>query len=177
MGFPQPGRRIAILDDTGAETEGPGILAVHKSDPGLFLGYLDDADATAAMYAGEWFLTGDLAQTEPGGAIRILGRNDDMMNAGGFRVSPAEVEDALAATPDLGEVAVTDLPVGPGVSVIAAFWTGPATPDALRAMAETTLARYKQPREYIHLSSLPRTTTHKINRRALRARYRKDQHP
>ncbi|MDQ7776770.1 class I adenylate-forming enzyme family protein [Paracoccus aminovorans] len=174
-GFAQPGRRLAILDEAGAETAGPGTLAVHRSDPGLFLGYLDQAEETAGKFLGDWFLTGDLAETTAEGAIRTLGRADDMMNAGGFRVAPGEVEDALAAHPEAGEVAATDLPVGPGSSVIAAFWTGPAPAETLREHAEARLARYKQPREYIQLSALPRTPTGKINRRALRAQYRKDQ--
>ncbi|WP_287885074.1 MULTISPECIES: class I adenylate-forming enzyme family protein [Paracoccus] len=175
-GFPQPGRRIAILDETGAEAlpGTPGILAVHRSDPGLFLGYLDQPEETAARFQGDWFLTGDLAEATPEGAIRTLGRSDDMMNAGGFRVAPGEVEDALSALPDAGDVAAAELPVGPGLSIIAAFWTGPARPEAMRQQAETTLARYKQPREYIRLPALPRTPTGKINRRALRDIHRKD---
>ncbi|KRW93591.1 class I adenylate-forming enzyme family protein [Paracoccus sp. MKU1] len=174
-GFPQPGRRIAILDDSGAPGQGPGILAVHRSDPGLFLGYLDQPEETAARFRGDWFLTGDLAEATPEGAIRTLGRADDMMNAGGFRVAPGEVEDALSALPDAGDVAAAELPVGPGTSIIAAFWTGPATAEAMRQQAEARLARYKQPREYIRLPALPRTPTGKINRRALREAHRKDQ--
>lgn len=173
-GYAQPGRRIAILDADGSETCGPGTLAVHQSDPGLFLGYLDQPQETAEKFLGDWFLTGDLAEMTPEGAIRTLGRADDMMNAGGFRVAPGEVEDALAAVEGVGEVAATELAVGPGVSIIAAFWTGAAPAEALKARAETHLARYKQPRDYIHLEALPRTATGKINRRALRAAHRKD---
>ncbi|SMO64311.1 class I adenylate-forming enzyme family protein [Paracoccus laeviglucosivorans] len=163
-GFAQPGRRIAIRD---------GQLAVHRSDPGLFLGYLDQPQDTAARFDGDWFLTGDMAEETPQGAIRTLGRADDMMNAGGFRLSPAEVEDTLAQAPAAGEVAVTEICV-PSGTIIAAFWTGDATPDAMQSHAEERLARYKQPREYIRLTALPRTATGKINRRALRDTYRKD---
>lgn len=175
-GYPQPGRRVAILDPEGRPVAPgtPGTLAIHRSDPGLFLGYLDQPAETAARFAGEWFVTGDLVVADPDGAIRTLGRGDDMMNAGGFRVAPAEVEDALAGLPGIGELAVTELAVGPGTSIIAAFWTGEAPPEALRARAEATLARYKQPREYVHLPALPRTPTGKINRRALREAHRKD---
>ena len=119
------------------------------------------------------FLTGDLAERTPDGALRTLGRADDMMNAGGFRLSPAEVEDALATLSGAGEVAVTELAV-PSGTIIAAFWTGPATVPQMQAHAESALARYKQPREYIRLDALPRTPTGKINRRALRERHRKD---
>lgn len=175
-GFAQPGRRIAILDDAGAVLpEGSeGALAVHRDDPGLFLGYLDHPGDTAARFRGPWFLTGDRARIEADGSVSVLGRADDIMNAGGYRVAPPEIEDLLSAHPQAGEVAVTELPVAPGSSIIAAFWTGAATSDQLRALAESALARYKQPRDYIRLDRLPRTPTGKINRRALRDAHRKD---
>lgn len=173
-GYPQPGRRVAILSPEGQPLPAgePGVLAVHRSDPGLFLGYLDQPEETAARFQGEWFLTGDLAVAAADGAISTLGRADDMMNAGGYRVAPAEVEDALAPVPGAGDVAVTELPVASGASIIAAFWTGPASAQAMREAAEASLARYKQPREYIRIDALPRTPTGKINRRALRQTHR-----
>ena len=175
-GFPQPGRHVAMLDEAGQPLPArqAGDLAVRRDDPGLFLGYLDQPQDTAARFRGDWFLTGDRAMADDRGAVFLLGRGDDMMNAGGFRVAPPEIEDVLAAHPQAGEVAAVELPVGPGTSVIAAFWTGPAEPQALRTLAETRLARYKQPRDYIRLEALPRTPTGKINRRALREAHRKD---
>lgn len=175
-GYPQPGRRIAIVDGAGTPLPPgtPGELAVHRTDPGLFLGYLNQPGETAARFRGEWFVTGDLAVQAADGSMATLGRADDIMNAGGFRVAPGEVEDALAAVDGIGDVAATELAVGGGASIIAAFWTGPAGEAALRNAAEAGLARYKQPRDYIHLDSLPRTPTGKVNRRALREAHRKD---
>ncbi|MCX8509402.1 MAG: AMP-binding protein, partial [Rhodobacteraceae bacterium] len=97
-GYAQPGRRIAVLGADGQPVprETPGTLAVHRNDPGLFLTYQGADAEAAAKYAGDWFLTGDLAQMRADGAVTYLGRADDMMNAGGFRVSPLEVEVALA---------------------------------------------------------------------------------
>lgn len=173
-GFPQPGRRLAILDEAGRPLAAgqAGTLAVHGSDPGLFLGYLGQRDETAARFRGEWFLTGDLAVEGADGSIATLGRADDMMNAGGFRVSPVEVEGALAGHPGAGELAVTEMPVASGSSVIAAFWTGDATEAELAALAAERLARYKQPRLWRHLDALPRTPTGKISRRSLREAHR-----
>ena len=173
-GYPQAGRRVAVLSPDGQPLPAgePGVLAVHRRDPGLFLGYLDQPAETAEKFLGDWFLTGDLAVAAGDGAISTLGRADDMMNAGGYRVAPAEVEDALVPVPGAGDVAVTELPVAGGASIIAAFWTGPATAQAMRAAAEAALARYKQPREFIRIDALPRTPTGKINRRALRDAHR-----
>lgn len=170
-GFAQPGRQVALLDTDGQPVTAPatpGRLAVHRSDPGLFLGYLDQPQDTAARFCGDWFVTGDMGALTPEGAIAILGRDDDMMNAGGYRVSPAEIEECLTRIPGAGDVAATEIRVGPATTIIAAFWTGPATPEVLQAAADAGLARYKQPRSYIPLPNLPRTPTGKINRRALR---------
>lgn len=170
-GFPQPGRRVAVLDEANQPTDGAGRLAVHRSDPGLFLGYLGQPEETALRMAGDWFLTGDAARQSPDGAIEILGRNDDLMNAGGFRVAPSEVEETLSTVPGAGDVAVAEIRIGPATTIIAAFWTGPAPESALIEAAQTSLARYKQPRACYHVDTLPRTSTGKINRRALRDAY------
>ena len=112
LGFPQPGRRIAVLGDAGpVGSDQSGVLAVHRSDPGLMLGYLDAADETAARFRGDWFLTGDVVSQGLSGALSYLGRDDDMMNAGGFRVSPVEVEAALHDFPGLTDCAAVELPV------------------------------------------------------------------
>lgn len=175
-GFPQPGRHVAILDEQGNPLAPgqPGALAMRRDDPGLFLGYMGQPDETASRFIGDWFLTGDHAQADAEGAITLLGRGDDIMNAGGFRVAPPEIEEVLATHPNAGDVAVAELTVGPGASIIAAFWTGTALADEMRALAARELARYKQPRDYIPLDALPRTPTGKINRRALRDSHRKD---
>ncbi|MRX51430.1 AMP-binding protein [Paracoccus sp. S-4012] len=173
-GYPQPGRRVAVLDDAGQPLPPgeAGVLAVHRSDPGLFLGYLGQPGETAARFRGEWFLTGDLAAVADDGAITTLGRADDMMNAGGYRVAPGEVEDVLAAVPGAGDVAAAELATASGAGVIAGFWTGPADEAELRAAVEAALARYKQPRVLVPAETLPRTPTGKINRRALRREWR-----
>lgn len=175
-GYPQSGRQIAILgeDDQPLPAGQAGRLAVHRNDPGLFLGYLDQPEETRSRFRGDWFVTGDMASQDCEGAISILGRDDDMMNAGGFRLAPAEIEDFLALTPNAGEVAAASIKVSDSNSVIALFWTGTASADQLKAAAEAGLARYKQPREYIRVAQLPRTPTGKINRRALRDTHSKD---
>ena len=173
-GFVQPGRRVAVLgpDHAPVPRGTAGELAIDRTDPGLMLGYLDAPEATAARLHGDWFLTGDSVLMDQAGAITYLGRDDDQMNAGGYRVSPVEVEAAIALCQGLGEVAVTEVEVKPGTTVIACFYTAVAAVDdaTLRAHAERHLARYKQPRLYIHLDALPRGANSKLNRRALRQR-------
>jgi acyl-coenzyme A synthetase/AMP-(fatty) acid ligase len=171
LGFPQAGRRVSLRSETGADAgQGPGIIAVHRSDPGLMLNYLDQPEETAARFAGDWFLTGDIGRRTPEGAIAYEGRADDMMNAGGYRVSPVEVEEALARHPGITEVAAVELRVKADTTVIAAFWTGPQdiAEETLTAFAAQTLARYKCPRLFIRTDSLPRGANNKLLRKTLR---------
>ena len=167
-GYPQAGRRIALLDANGAEAD-EGQIAIDRHDPGLMLGYLDDDTATNARLQGDWFLTGDHARRSPDGAMAYLGRRDDLMNAGGFRVSPVEVEAALSGFADVTELAVTDIEVKPGVHIIACAYVSETDRDAdLFGRANAVLAKYKQPRLYRRLPALPRGANAKLNRRALR---------
>lgn len=172
LGRPQQGRRIAILghDGTPVPMGEDGTIAVARTDPGLMLGYLGAAEATAARMSGDWFLTGDQGRMAPDGSVTYAGRSGDMMNAGGYRVSPLEVEAALADLPGVTEIAVTDVEVKEDATLIAAFYTGtPQDPDTLSALAAERLARYKQPRIWRHLDALPRNPNGKLQRAALRA--------
>ena len=178
-GFAQTGRRIAVLgpDDTPVACDTPGILAIGRNDPGLFLGYWNDLEETRARTTGDWFRTGDTVSMDAQGAITYLGRDDDMMNAGGYRVSPLEVERAFEALPGVAECAAVEIPVRRGVRVIGLFYVpvGDISAATLSDHAATVLARYKQPRLYIAVPSVPRGANNKLNRRALRAGW-KDHH-
>ncbi|WP_375571010.1 class I adenylate-forming enzyme family protein [Seohaeicola saemankumensis] len=173
LGRPQDGRRVAILGADGPVGLGEeGTIAVARSDPGLMLGYLGAPEDTAARMQGDWFLTGDQGMMDADGQITYLGRADDMMNAGGYRVSPLEVEAALLAHPAIREVGVTDIEVKEDARIIAAFYVGDPADDAeLKAFANERLARYKQPRVYIRLDALPSGANGKILRRALKPLY------
>lgn len=174
LGQPQRGRRIALMGPDGPVPRGTeGTIAIHRSDPGLMLGYLGAPEQTAAKFQGDWFLTGDQGMMGADDQITYLGRNDDMMNAGGFRVSPIEVEQVLARHPDITAVGAAEVEIRPDVTVIAAFYTAQTTLDdaALALYAQENLARYKQPRLYVHLPELPVGANGKLLRRALRAAY------
>jgi acyl-coenzyme A synthetase/AMP-(fatty) acid ligase len=121
-GFAQDGRQIAVLDADGTPLPAgqPGVLAVHRRDPGLMLGYLGAEAETASRFQGDWFVTGDLVEETPEGALRHLGRADDILNPGGFRVAPQEVEAAMATCPGLTDCAVTEVEVAPGDSLAVA---------------------------------------------------------
>lgn len=176
VGRVQPGRRIAILPEDGGTSPmpagEPGLLAVHRSDPGLMLGYWNRADEEAEVYRGEWFVGGDLASMDAEGYVTHHGRANDIMKALGYRVAPQEVEAVLARHPQVAEVACAERRVRADVSVIAAYVVAkdpahPPAPDALTTFAAQHLAPYKCPREVIFVAALPRTANGKVQRRQL----------
>lgn len=176
-GYPQPGRKVAVLGEDGqpvARGEG-GVMAVGRDDPGLFLGYWGQPDETAAKFNGEWFVTGDTVSMDSNSGIHYLGRDDDMMNAGGFRVSPLEVEKAMNTHPEIVESAAIEAQVNATTTIIALYFV-PTTPDpdwqSITRHAYRTLARYKQPHQFFTIDALPKGANNKINRRALREGYK-----
>ena len=167
VGRPQHGRRVAVLTpgtDAPAPIGAVGELAVSTRDPGLMLRYQGDALPSR----GEWFVTGDLAEMDADGYVAYRGRADDMMNAGGYRVAPQEVEDALLAHPGVIEAAAVERTAREGVSIIVAHVVAPGLDAAaLDAWVAERLAAYKRPRAWVFAEALPRTATGKVIRRAL----------
>lgn len=182
VGKPQAGRHIAILPvDGGIGDDGEtplapgeeGLLAVHRSDPGLMLGYWKRPEEEAEVYRGEWFVGGDLAMIDADGYVAHLGRANDVMKALGYRVSPQEVEAVLARCPGVAEVACREVEVREGVHVVGAFVVPsdagrPPAPEAIKAFAAERLAAYKCPREVYFVASLARTANGKVKRSALK---------
>lgn len=179
-GKPQDGRRIAVLPVDGGTAPVPpgetGLLAIHRTDPGLMLGYWRRPDEDAAVFRDDWFVTSDLVGLDADGYVWFHGRADDVMNAGGYRVSPLEVEAALAVHPAVAEVAAAEHEVRDGVRIIGA-WVVPrpgvaadaALAQAILAEAAEGLAAYKRPREVFFVAALPRTPNGKVARRLLKA--------
>ena len=174
-GKPQRGRIIAVLPVDGGTEPLPagevGLLAIHRSDPGLMLGYWRRPEEEASVYRGEWFAGGDLAALDEDGYLWHHGRADDIMNAGGFRVSPLEVEAALADFPGIMEVAVAEHRVREDVSVIAAYVVRRKgttfDAEAVLTYGAPRLAAYKRPKQVFFVDSLPRSANGKLLRRAL----------
>jgi acetyl-CoA synthetase len=176
VGKAQPGRRIAVLPveigDQPLRAGEEGLLAVHRSDPGLMLGYWQRPDEEAAVYRGEWFVGGDLAVIDADGYVFHRGRANDLMKALGYRVSPLEVETVLSEHPSVAEVACAEVKVRADVSVITAFIVAHAgaVRDAgeIERFAAERLAAYKCPRSITFVDALPRTANGKLMRAALR---------
>ena len=176
VGRAQPGRRVAVLPIEGGIEPLPsgaeGLLAVHRSDPGLMLGYWRRPQEEALVYRGDWFVGGDLAVIDAEGYVFHRGRANDLMKALGYRVSPLEMEAALAEHPSVAEVACAEVRVRFDVTIIVAFIIPHAGINAeaadIERFAAERLAAYKRPRAIVFVEALPRTANGKIMRKVLR---------
>jgi acyl-coenzyme A synthetase/AMP-(fatty) acid ligase len=158
VGWPQPGRRVRLRD---------GRIEIAAHEPGLMLGYWEEGAPRLPLREG-WLDTGDLAEEGPDGALRHLGRADDLLNPGGTRVAPQEVEAALAGL-GAAELAVGEAEVAGGARVLAAYYVAEAAFDEAEAgaYAAARLAPHKRPRLWLRRPSLPRNANGKLLRRRL----------
>jgi long-chain acyl-CoA synthetase len=164
IGRPLPGVEVELRDADGSPVDegDPGRIFVRGDN--LFSGYWPDAHG--GPDADGWFGTGDIAVADPDGDLRLVGRSTDLVVVNGFNVYPAEVEAVLAAEPGVAEVAVAGVRSERTGEAVEA-WVVPAggaelDPDALRAVAARSLARFKLPERIHVVDALPHTVTGKI---------------
>jgi len=176
-GRPQPGKICDIIDNEGKTKKPgePGMLAVKKDDPGLFREYWNKEDKTNNSFRGEWFLTGDVLYKDEDGYFWFSGRDDDLIMASGYRISPFEVESAIISHPDVHEAAVVASPDETRGVIVKAFVIlhdrNKASDELVKDIQEHTrmvAAPYKYPREIEFVEDLPKTQSGKIKRKNLR---------
>ncbi|NND75691.1 MAG: benzoate-CoA ligase family protein [Ilumatobacter sp.] len=170
-----PGYDAELRDEAGAlvtEPDTPGFL--HVRGPSAARGYWQREDATATAFRDGWVRTGDVYTRSADDRWTFLGRNNDMIKAGGIWVSPAEVESALIEHPNVLEVAVVGARNDDGLEEVVAFVVpaSGAQPDAaeLERHCRDRMAAFKRPRRIIVVDELPKTATGKIRRFELRDR-------
>lgn len=177
IGCPQPGRAVAILNDDGLPLPPgeAGLLAVHRTDPGLMLGYWNRPREEKEVFKGQWFCGGDLAHMDEDRYVYHDGRSNDLMNALGYRVSPLEIEQVFSLHPGVADVAVAEIQVARDLYLIAAFVVPTSgyvvEKETLKIFASQSLATYKVPKKIIFVDDLPRTANGKVRRAELRTRH------
>jgi long-chain acyl-CoA synthetase len=162
IGVAVPGTRDRIAPDGELLIDSPTAMA----------GYWQDDAATRAKRDGPWLRTGDLARRGPDGFLRITGRVDELINRGGEKIAPLEVESVISAHPDVMEASVVGLPDRDLGEVVAAAVVARAgsTLDAgeLERFLAERIADYKTPRQVRFLSTLPRNPGGKVLRDEVR---------
>lgn len=173
-GRPGPNVEVVLLDDDGGEvpTGEVGEIAVRGEQ--VTTGYWEAPEATAAAFEGDWLRTGDLGRFDDDGYLSVVDRKKDIIVSGGENVSSRAVEDALAAHPEVAEVAVVGAPDdrwGEVVCAVVVPRAGAAlTEDDVLAFGREAIGGFQQPRRVVLVEALPRTTTGKVQKHELRDR-------
>ncbi|MGD0118700.1 MAG: acyl--CoA ligase [Candidatus Binatus sp.] len=180
MGLPFPGHDVRVINNELAETKVDelGEIAVRvtpERPPSLFLEYWKNAEETAQVFRGDWYLTGDQAIRDVDGYLWFVGRADDVIISAGYRIGPFEVESALLEHPAVMESAVVATPDADRGSIVKAFiklraGTEPSDQliTELQEHCKRITAPYKYPREIEFIDELPKTVSGKIRRVDLR---------
>jgi benzoate-CoA ligase family protein len=167
------GYDIKLVDEAGNHDAARGVLFVKGGS--AFRKYWDDPEKTAETIIDGWVRTGDIYRRDEEGFFFFEGRADDMFKSSGMWVSPVDVEDVLRTHPAVQEVAVVGMPAADGSFEVTAFvslrpdFAVAVVIDELKAAAESSLPRYKRPKQLHVISELPRNPTGKVQRFKLRA--------
>jgi acyl-coenzyme A synthetase/AMP-(fatty) acid ligase len=177
MGKPAPGYDVRVIDFDGAESAvgEEGDIALRGEAPALFAGYWQQPDETAAVYRGEWYVTGDRAVRDEAGYLWFTGRADDVILSAAYRIGPFEVESALLEHAAVAESAVVGKPDPDRGQIVKAFVVlrpghegGDVLVRELKDHVKRVTAPYKYPREIEFVDALPKTRSGKIRRVELR---------
>ena len=175
VGRPLPCMEARVVDDAGATLPPRDVGELWLRGSLVTTGYYRDPGATAAAFAPDgWFRTGDIASVDAEGYVYILDRKKDMINHGGHKIFPAEVERLLVAHPDIEDAAVVGVPNRVAFESVTAFVVGrPGSGlDAkdVREWVRSQMADYAAPRMVHMVEEIPRNATGKIDKPALRLR-------
>jgi acetyl-CoA synthetase len=183
MGRPLPGIDAVIVhrQNGGIEIEirndVQGELALRAGWPSMFRTYLHEEERYRKCFAGDYYLTGDLAKRDADGYFWFVGRADDVIKSSGHLIGPFEVESALMEHPAVAEAGVIGKPDPVALEVVKAFVSLKAGFEASEALRRELLGFVRKrlgtavaPKEIDFLPGLPKTRSGKIMRRLLKAR-------
>jgi acyl-CoA synthetase (AMP-forming)/AMP-acid ligase II len=162
---------VRIVDEAGTPLPSGVDGEIEVRGPAVFDGYENDPEATRSAFRDGWFRTGDRGHLDDDGYLSLTGRTTDVINRGGFKVPPLEVEDVLVRHPDVAAAAALGVPhptLGEDLvaAVVVRVGANVLSRD-LRDFAIANLAPHKVPTEIRILPELPRTPLGKVRRAVL----------
>ena len=131
-------------------------------------GYWRNPAATARTLRNGWLWTGDIGFLDDDGCLTLIDRSKDVIISGGSNIYPREVEEVLLHHPDVSEAAVIGRPHPQWGEEVVAFVVGHAAPEELDALCLDHIARFKRPKSYVTLQSLPKNSYGKVLKTRLR---------
>lgn len=167
------GPDVALMDAEGRLLPPGAIGEVVIRGPNVAAGYREDAGANAAAFCGGWFRTGDQGVMDPDGYLTITGRLKEIINRGGEKVSPKEIDDALLEHAGVAAAAAFPLPhptLGQEIAAVVVPGKDAGLSEAaLTEYLAGRLPRFKIPRRLVFVDDIPKGATGKIQRHELAA--------
>jgi len=176
IGRPLPDIEIQIWDEEGKPLFPGQIGEIMAKGERVMGGYWKDEEKTAKTLTKDgWLHTGDKGYMDEDGYIFLGGRGDDMIIRGGENISPEEVENILYAHPKVEDASVIGVPDpewGQNVRAVVVLKKGETATEAdIIDFCKDKLAGFKRPKDVVFIDELPRTSTGKVQRKVLRAKY------
>ncbi|MBE7524074.1 MAG: AMP-binding protein [Burkholderiales bacterium] len=169
---------LRVVDESGRDVARGVSGEIWVRGPNVMEGYWNQARESHEALAGGWYRTGDVAHADADGWLFVDGRRRDLIISGGENVYPAEIENLLALCPDIAEVAIVGRPDerwGEAVVAVVVPARGATlTREAVCALLEGRVARYKHPRDVVFADALPRTALGKVRREDLKRLARRE---
>ncbi len=175
VGFPLFHLDVKIVDERGRERHADEVGELLIRGPHVCGGYWHRPEETAKTIVDGWLHTGDLARRDDEGYYYIVGRTKDLIISGGENIYPAEVESVLHAHPAVAEAALIDVPDEKwgevGRAIVVPHHGASLTADELITFCQLRLARYKIPKSFVFVETLPKTAAGKIDKKVLQEKY------
>jgi len=171
VGWARSGVEVRVVDADGTDVP-PGVIGeiVCRSDI-VMKGYWNNPDATSAAIRDGWLYTGDMGEMDGTGLLTLRDRSKDVIISGGTNIYPREIEEVLLTHPDVAEISVVgepDADWGENVIAFVVFREGVSgRTDDLDAYCIAHLARFKRPKRYVIMQSLPKNNYGKVLKREL----------
>lgn len=168
-----PGVELNVLGENGEEVSPGETGEIVARGDNVMVGYWNSPEETTSVLRDGRLFTGDLARVDEDGFIYIVGRNKDMINSGGNRVSPLEVEEVVCQLDGVSECAAVGMPdelLGEAIKLLVVTdELAAVTEEDIEGFCKDNLASYKVPKQIGIVSSLPKTASGKTKRAELRA--------
>lgn len=170
IGRASPGNEVAILDDLGGHMPKGEIGEICFRGPIIMLGYWNNSQLTEASFHGDWFRSGDLGYETEAGYVYVFGRYSEVINVGGLKVSPKEVEDFILTIPGVYDVGCAKIADAVSGELVAAYIVKEdASIDAayIKKQMAGRVEQYKIPAHIEFIEKIPRAESGKIQRKLL----------
>ncbi len=170
VGYARSGMHVAVLRNDGRPAEVGEIGEIVCRGDAVMSGYWNNPAASASTLKDGWLYTGDMGSFDEHGYLTLRDRSKDVVISGGSNIYPREVEEVLLTHPGVAEVCVVGAPDPDWGEIVVAFVVGDADAGALDAHLLERIARFKRPKRYEFVDTLPKNSYGKVLKRELRER-------